>query len=54
MVGGVLEYSALVIGYRSLLVVAAALYVAAWAFGRRSLAANEPVARDAGEAVGIV
>ena len=29
-------------------------YVAAWAFGRRSLAADESVARDAGEAVGIV
>lgn len=29
MVGGVLEYSALVVGYRSLLVVAAVLYLAA-------------------------
>ena len=53
MVGGVLEYSALVIGYRSLLVAAALLYVAAWAFGRRSLV-EEPDPREAGEAVGIV
>jgi hypothetical protein len=53
MVGGVLEYSALVVGYRSLLVVAALLYAAAWAFGRRPLV-EEPEAREAGEAVGIV
>lgn len=34
MVGGVLEYSSLIIGYHSLLVVIAALYGLAFAFGR--------------------
>ncbi len=35
VIGGILEYSALVIGYRSLLVVAAALYACALILGRR-------------------
>jgi spermidine synthase len=35
MVGGVLEYSALLVGYRALLVLAAGLYLCAFAFGRR-------------------
>lgn len=37
MVGGVLEYSALVLGYRNLLIVALALYTAAFVSGRKSL-----------------
>jgi hypothetical protein len=37
MVGGLLEYGALIIGYRALLIVAAALYGCAFAFGRRYL-----------------
>ena len=35
VIGGILEYSALVIGYRSLVVVAAALYACALILGRR-------------------
>jgi hypothetical protein len=35
MVGGVLEYSSLLVGYRSLLILAAGLYLCAFAFGRR-------------------
>jgi SAM-dependent methyltransferase len=37
MVGGLLEYSALVVGYRALLVAAALLYGLAFLFGRRYL-----------------
>lgn len=37
MVGGVLEYTALLIGYRSLLLVAAAAYALAFVTGRRAL-----------------
>jgi hypothetical protein len=37
MVGGVLEYSSLVIGYRNLLIVAFLLYTAAVISGRRHL-----------------
>jgi hypothetical protein len=37
MVGGLLEYASLVIGYRSLLIVTALLYLGAFAFGRRWL-----------------
>lgn len=54
MVGGVLEYSALVVGYRSLLVVAAVLYVAAWVFGRGTLLDVDGGAREVEEPVGIV
>ena len=39
MVGGVLEYSSLILGYRNLLVVALALYGLAFLFGRRHLVA---------------
>ncbi len=39
MVGGVLEYSSLMLGYRALLVVIAALYGAAFVVGRRHIAA---------------
>jgi Spermine/spermidine synthase domain len=35
MAGGVLEYSALLVGYRSLLILAAGLYLCAFVFGRR-------------------
>lgn len=35
MVGGVLEYSSLIIGYRNLLIVALLLYIAAGYSGRR-------------------
>ncbi len=44
MVGGILEYSALTVGYRGLLVVAAVLYGAAFAAGRGELQ-RAPVAR---------
>jgi hypothetical protein len=37
MVGGLLEYSALIVGYRALLVVVAILYGLAFVFGRRYL-----------------
>jgi len=37
MVGGLLEYGSLVVGYRALLIVVAALYGLAFAFGRRYL-----------------
>jgi hypothetical protein len=40
MVGGLLEYASLVIGYRNLLLVVAAVYGAAFLFGRRSLQAT--------------
>jgi hypothetical protein len=43
MVGGLLEYGALVVGYRGLLILVAVLYGLAFAFGRRHLQrANEP------------
>jgi hypothetical protein len=54
MVGGVLEYSALVVGYRSLLVLAAVLYLLAFAFGRRSQETARSGPREAQEPVGIV
>jgi hypothetical protein len=37
MVGGILEYSSLILGYRSLLLVIALLYVFAFLFGRKHL-----------------
>jgi tRNA1(Val) A37 N6-methylase TrmN6 len=40
MVGGILEYGALIVGYRALLIVVAALYVCAIALGRSWLAAG--------------
>jgi len=40
MVGGLLEYSALVIGYRALLLITALAYGAAFLLGRRSFAAS--------------
>lgn len=42
MVGGLIEYSALVVGYRSLLIVVAALYGLAFLFGRRYLNGAAP------------
>ena len=48
MVGGVLEYLALVVGYRSLLVLAAALYAMAFLAGRRHLRRVVPDAATAG------
>ena len=44
MVGGLLEYVALVTGYRALLVGVAVLYALAYAFGRRHLGALAPTA----------
>ncbi len=35
MIGGVLEYASLIVGYRALLIVTAVLYLCALAFGRR-------------------
>jgi SAM-dependent methyltransferase len=51
MVGGLLEYSSLVVGYRALLIVAAALYGVAFLLGRRHLvklpdAASVPAGMD--------
>ena len=40
MVGGVLEYSSLILGYRNLLVLVAVLYGFAFIFGRKYLAVN--------------
>jgi SAM-dependent methyltransferase len=48
IVGGVLEYGALVIGYRSLLIVVAALYAAAFATGRSHLARRTGVVAEGG------
>jgi hypothetical protein len=48
MVGGVLEYSSLVLGYRDLLIVVGVLYGLAFAFGRRYLASNADAAKPAG------
>jgi SAM-dependent methyltransferase len=42
IVGGVLEYGALVIGYRALLIVVAALYAAAFVTGRSHLVGRPP------------
>ena len=44
MVGGVLEYASLLVGYRALLIVAGVLYGCAFAFGRRHLRAGSPAA----------
>ena len=43
MVGGVLEYSALLVGYRALLLVTAGLYACAFVFGRRAAAGSVAV-----------
>ena len=52
MVGGVLEYSSLLLGYRMLLVVVALLYGCAFISGRKYLAlnrnSNEPAIADSG------
>jgi len=42
MVGGLIEYSALVVGYRSLLIIVAVLYGLAFFFGRAHLRAPVP------------
>lgn len=42
ILGGVLEYAALIIGYRGLTILAAALYGCAWLFGRRIAASPGP------------
>jgi hypothetical protein len=51
IVGGVLEYGALVIGYRALLIVVAALYAAAFVTGRSHLVGRPAV--DDREVVGL-
>ena len=48
MVGGILEYTALITGYRALLLLVAVLYGLALLFGRRHLGSRP----DAGDAVG--
>jgi SAM-dependent methyltransferase len=54
MVGGVLEYGAIVVGYRNLLIVVAALYALAFMAGRRHLASRlPPAASDADAAVPV-
>src|SRR5439155_27070182 len=45
MLGGVLEYGALVVGYRALLIGVAALYFLAFLTGRRQLAGGDQPAR---------
>jgi len=52
MVGGLIEYSALIIGYRMLLVVAGALYALAFLFGRRHL--HDHTASPAGASAGAI
>jgi hypothetical protein len=47
IVGGVLEYGALLVGYRALLVLVAALYAVAFLTGRRHLGAVAPEASTA-------
>ena len=47
MVGGVLEYSSLLIGYRALLFVTAGLYACAFLFGRRRLSVGAASAAPA-------
>ena len=49
MVGGILEYGALVVGYRSLLLAAGAIYLLAYLTGRRHL-----LAAGSARAVGVV
>jgi hypothetical protein len=44
IVGGILEYGALVVGYRSLLIVVAVLYAIAFLTGRSHLGARAPAA----------
>ena len=48
MLGGVLEYGALVVGYRNLLVLVTALYGLAFLMGRAHLRRRAAVAFDAG------
>jgi hypothetical protein len=48
MVGGVLEYLALVVGYRSLLLLAALIYALAFLAGRRHLGRSVPDVAAAG------
>jgi spermidine synthase len=53
MFGGLLEYSALIVGYRALLIVTAVLYGLAFIFGRRHLrAVAEPAPVRVAEPVG--
>jgi hypothetical protein len=40
MVGGILEYSSLLLGYRSLLIVIAVLYACAFLLGQRHLSTS--------------
>ena len=47
MLGGVLEYMALITGYRGLLVLAALLYALAWVFGARKLGGEPTVILEA-------
>jgi hypothetical protein len=50
MVGGALEYMALITGYRALLIVVAALYAVAWLFATRvRRLADVELRRDAPE-----
>jgi hypothetical protein len=42
MFGGLLEYASLIVGYRSLLIVVALLYGAAFLTGRKELGATVP------------
>ncbi len=52
MLGGVLEYGAIVVGYRNLLIVVAALYALAFLTGRRHLGGRRPT-RPLDDALGV-
>jgi hypothetical protein len=50
MVGGILEYTALITGYRALLILVAVLYGLALLFGRRHLGAGPGEGEPVGDA----
>ncbi len=53
MLGGVLEYGAIVVGYRNLLVLVAVLYGLAFVTGRRHLGGRHPQMGSADDAIGV-
>ncbi len=53
MLGGVLEYGAIVVGYRNLLVLVAVLYGLAFVTGRRHLGGRHPQMGPADDAIGV-
>jgi hypothetical protein len=53
MLGGVLEYGAIVVGYRNLLILVAMLYALAFVMGRHHLGGYRPEIRPVGDALGV-